>query len=301
MFGTSIHWSTFFYLLLDTVLVLLTLYLSRKNRQTSQKRFICIGYLFVAYNLTGGFLPTENYQGPLIIQYLITYSIAIILCLYIIYYFFETYNLVVLKYNLSVRNLTLLTVFLFIVLFLIPYYYNGSISTSMYLFMTPMSIIAIAVLFIFYHSIPNAKNTSNFMLRRNKLSIISITCMTLLPICVMIGDYQWVKFTIMNIAFYSITAIEIDKHLYFLDTNSQTHEIFSLEQKHKKQSINHKILYSDLTRREMEIALSILNNLSYKNIGEDLYIAENTVSKHASNIFKKTGTRNKSDFLKRFL
>ena len=125
--------------------------------------------------------------------------------------------------------------------------------------------------------------------------------MTLLPICVMIGDYQWVKFTIMNIAFYSITAIEIDKHLYFLDTNSQTHEIFSLEQKHKKQSINHKILYSDLTRREMEIALSILNNLSYKNIGEDLYIAENTVSKHASNIFKKTGTRNKSDFLKRFL
>lgn len=125
--------------------------------------------------------------------------------------------------------------------------------------------------------------------------------MTLLPICVMIGNYQWVKFTIMNIVFYSITAIEIDKYLYFLDTNTQMHEVLILNIKHRKKSIDHKILYSDLTRRELEIALSILNNLSYKNIGRDLYIAENTVSKHASNIFKKTGTKNKSDFLNRFL
>ena len=102
--------------------------------------------------------------------------------------------------------------------------------------------------------------------------------MTLLPICVMIGDYQWVKFTIMNIVFYSITAIEIDKYLYLLNTNTQMHEVLVLNQKYRKESIDHKILYRDLTRREMEI-----------------------VSKHASNIFKKTGTRNKSDFVKRFL
>ncbi|WP_342667696.1 helix-turn-helix transcriptional regulator [Aquimarina latercula] len=46
--------------------------------------------------------------------------------------------------------------------------------------------------------------------------------------------------------------------------------------------------------------MSILSNLSYKNIAKDLFIAENTVSKHASNIFKKTGVKNRLEFLQRF-
>ncbi|MDF4220874.1 LuxR C-terminal-related transcriptional regulator [Maribacter sp. M208] len=40
--------------------------------------------------------------------------------------------------------------------------------------------------------------------------------------------------------------------------------------------------------------------MSYKNIAKDLFIAESTVSKHASNIFKKSGVKNRTEFLKRF-
>ena len=52
MFGTSIHWTTFFYLLIDTFIVLLTLYFSRKKTRSSLRRFLYLGILFVAYNAT---------------------------------------------------------------------------------------------------------------------------------------------------------------------------------------------------------------------------------------------------------
>jgi len=76
MFGTSIHWTTFFYLLIDTFIVLLTLYFSRKYPRSSLSRFLYLGLLFIAYNTTGGFLPINNFPGPFILQYIITYGVA---------------------------------------------------------------------------------------------------------------------------------------------------------------------------------------------------------------------------------
>tara|TARA_R110000751_G_scaffold100545_2_gene194458 strand:+ start:363 stop:692 length:330 start_codon:yes stop_codon:yes gene_type:complete len=104
----------------------------------------------------------------------------------------------------------------------------------------------------------------------------------------------------MNLAFYAITTIEVDRYLYFIENNNRMYEVFALKKKQKDEAIESKIFYEDLTRREIEIALSILSELSYRNIAKDLFIAESTVSKHASNIFKKTGVKNRCEFLKRF-
>jgi len=100
----------------------------------------------------------------------------------------------------------------------------------------------------------------------------------------------------MNIAFYAITVIEVDRYLYFLENNTRMYEVFVLKKKQRDESIERKIIYEDLTRREIEVVLSILSDLSYKNIAKDLFIAESTVSKIASNIFKKTGVKNRLEF-----
>jgi DNA-binding NarL/FixJ family response regulator len=104
----------------------------------------------------------------------------------------------------------------------------------------------------------------------------------------------------MNIAFYAITAIEVERYLYFIENNNRMYEVFALKKKQKDEFVERKIIYEDLTRREIEVALSILSDLSYRNIAKDLFIAESTVSKHASNIFKKTSVKNRREFLKRF-
>lgn len=300
MFGTSIHWTTFFYLLIDTVIVLFTLYFSRKYPRSSLSRFLYLGLLFIAYNATGGFLPINNFPGPFILQYIITYGVAIALCVYIVYYLYKEYDIVVLKFNSSIRNLAILASVSFVVLFLIPYFLTDSLKSARFLFTIPISVIAFIFLFIFYRRISNPSNPNAFILRRNKLSMVSVASIALLPICTVIGDYQWVTFTVMNLAFFAITAIEVDRYLYFIENNNRMYEVFALKKKQRDESVDRKIIYEDLTRREIEVALSILGDLSYKNIAKDLFIAESTVSKHASNIFKKTSVRNRREFLKRF-
>ncbi|GMN10454.1 hypothetical protein MTsPCn9_35400 [Croceitalea sp. MTPC9] len=300
MFGTSIHWTTFFYLLIDTFIVLLTLYFSRKKTRSSLRRFLYLGILFVAYNATGGFLPIDNFPGPFILQYIITYGVAIALCVYIVYYLYKEYDIVVLKFNSSIRNLAILASVSFVVLFLIPYFLTDSLNSARFLFTIPISAVAFVFLFIFYRRISNPSNPNPFIVRRNKLSMVSVASIALLPICTVIGDYQWITFTVMNLAFFAITAIEADRYLYFIENNNRMYEVFALKKKQRDESVERKIIYEDLTRREVEVALSILSNLSYRNIAKDLFIAESTVSKHASNIFKKTGVKNRREFLKRF-
>lgn len=52
----------------------------------------------------------------------------------------------------------------------------------------------------------------------------------------------------------------------------------------------------ELTRREAEIGLLVLNGYSNMQIAETLYIAETTVKKHLSHIYEKTGTTGRKDF-----
>tara|TARA_R110002074_G_scaffold76560_2_gene174133 strand:- start:3907 stop:4824 length:918 start_codon:yes stop_codon:yes gene_type:complete len=300
MFGTSIHWTTFFYLLLDTVIVLFTLYYSARKYSSGYKRFLYLGILFITYNLTGGFLPIENFPGPFILQYIITYGVAIALCVYIVYYLYKEYDIVVLKYNSSIRNLAILVSGSFIILFLVPYLYTNSLNSSRLLFTLPVSIIAFLFLGMFYERISNPSNPNEYILRRNKLSMISVASIALLPVLTFIGDYQWLTFTVMNVAFYAISIIEIDRHLYFIENMTKIYEVFAMSKEKAIHLADAKIIYENLTRREIEITLSILSNHSYKQIAKDLFIAESTVSKHASNIYKKTGVKNRRQFINRY-
>ena len=52
-----------------------------------------------------------------------------------------------------------------------------------------------------------------------------------------------------------------------------------------------------LTDRELEILNGILNNQSYKTLAERFFISESTVTKHASNIFKKVNCKNKKELI----
>jgi DNA-binding CsgD family transcriptional regulator len=261
---------------------------------------LSLGILFILYNLTGGFLPIENFPGPFILQYIITYGVAIALCVYILYYLYKEYDIVVLKYRASIRNLALLTSGSFIILFLVPYFFTYSLDSSRLLFTIPISVLAFVFLGMFSERISNPSNPNEYILRRNRLSMISVTSIALLPILTVIGDFQWLTFTVMNLAFYAITIIEIDRHLYFLENKTKMYEVFAMSREQAINSDNTKIIYENLTRREIEITLSILSNLSYKQIGKDLFIAESTVSKHASNIYKKTGVKNRRQFINRY-
>lgn len=169
MFGTSIHWTTFFYLLLDSIIVLFTLYQTIRLKCASLRRYFYLGLLYVAYNFTGGFLPMKSFPGPMILQYIITYGTAISLCIYIVYYLYKEYDIEVLKYKYSIRNLTLLTTLCFATLYLTTYYLTDSLLYSRLLFNITISIAAIIFIIIFQRRIIALDIPNPFIARRNKL------------------------------------------------------------------------------------------------------------------------------------
>lgn len=300
MFNTSIHWTTFFLLLVDSFIVLIAFILSSKLKHNNLNRYLTLGLLFVAYNLTGGFLPYENFFGPFIMQYIITYGVAIVMCIYLVYYLYKEYDINFLKFHLSILNITIYSTICFLGLYLIPYYLTNSIDVARIFFAVPISVICIYFMWAFYTKISNSKNPNKFVLRRNRLSLLSASCIPLLPILTIIGDYQWLTFPIINISLFAITMIEIDRYLYLLENKNRLTGVFDHYKNHNEKLLEPRLFTNGLTRREIEIALSILDNRSYREIGNDFFIAESTVSKHASNIFKKINVKNRTEFLSRF-
>ncbi|WP_300435486.1 LuxR C-terminal-related transcriptional regulator [Christiangramia sp.] len=270
-------------------------------RRLSHRRYIILGCLYVAYNLTGGFLPIKDFLQPLILQYVITYGVAIALCTYLIYYLYKDYDIVFIKHYFSIQNIAIILSVGFILLFLIPYFLTHSLDAARILFTIPISFLGFVFLGLFYKRISRIQNPNSFFRRRKKLATISIGCIVLLPILTVIGDYQWLTFTIMNFAFYVITALEINRYLYFLKNQEKLRRIINFNSDPNQDPVKTKIIFQNLTRREFEIALFILSETPYKEIAKDLFIAESTVSKHASNIFRKSGLKNKREFLDRFL
>lgn len=300
MFGTSLHWTTFFYTLIDLILIILAFIQSKRLQHTNLSRYIILGTLFIIYNLTGGLLPIDNFPGPFITQYIITYGVAIAMCVYVVNYLYNEYDIVVLKFRLTVSNIAYYVIACFLLLFLLPYYFNDSIELSRIYFSIPVSAICLYICWAFYKKISHPEKPYLFVVRRNRFSLISITCIGLLPILTVIGDYQWLTFTVMNTAFYCITCMEIDRYLYFLENKGKMREVFNFYRNRTDDRISSQFDKNGLSRREMEIAMSILENKNYKQIAKDLFIADSTVSKHASNIFKKMDVKNRVTFLKQF-
>ena len=300
MFGTSLHWTTFFYTLINLLLIILALVQSNRLKHTNLNRYIILGALLILYNLTGGLLPINDFPGPFITQYIITYGVAITMCVYVVKYLYNEYDIAVLKFRLTVSNIAYYVVACFLLLFLVPYDFNKSIELSRLYFSVPVSAICLYICWAFFKKISDPEKPYPFVVRRNRFSLVSITCIGLLPILTVIGDYQWLTFSVMNSAFYCITCMEIDRYLYFLENKGTLQEVFNYYSNEKKNPITSRFDKNGLSRREMEIAMSILEKKNYKQIAKDLFIADSTVSKHASNIFKKTDVKNRDAFLKQF-
>ncbi len=300
MFGTSIHWTTFFYLLIDFFIVLFVVSRSYKLKSFNRKRYVLLGVLFILYNATGGFLPLNSFPETFIIQYIVTYSVAIGLCIFIIYYLYKEYDIVIIQFYFSIRNIIILLASCFFMLFLLPYFLTNSLFIARLSFTLPIAIIGCYFLWAFYHKVMRSNEINKFIVRRSNLSIISVSAVVLLPLLTVIGDYQWITFTIMNISFYAITTMEVDRYLYFLENKHKILDLSTVKKRDENKLVESTLMFYDLTPRELEIALSILDNKSYKIIGENFFIAERTASKHASNIFKKTGAKNKAEFFSKF-
>jgi len=111
---------------------------------------------------------------------------------------------------------------------------------------------------------------------------------------------QFLEVLIMNSGFVIISI------LFFWKTVQQTRKnnqlLISLlndQIPHNKESIfNNNCYRYKLTAREIEVASLVCKGLRYKEVADQLYISERTVTKHSQNIFLKVGVTTKFELVK---
>lgn len=89
-------------------------------------------------------------------------------------------------------------------------------------------------------------------------------------------------------------TLVLEDHIYLT-----TYIKLEIEQKALEPfSINEEFM---LTEREGEIAALLIRGLTYKMIGQELFVSENTVKTHVKNIYSKTGVQNRAELINLFI
>ncbi|CAL2105458.1 putative Regulatory LuxR family protein [Tenacibaculum sp. 190524A02b] len=304
MFGSQVHWITFIILVLQVIILpfLYINYLYDKSKKHKRK-FIFLTIYIILYNLFSGLFPDENIDVPIILQYIIAYLVGILYVIYFVYYLYSEFHINPKKY-LSLKSIAYYLTGTFILLFIIPLVFGNGLNFARKLFITiPLiisiffSIVTIRQLFTLY--ITQAK-TSTQQYYKSKIiaANFGVISILMLPILISIGDYQYIEQPVVNLGYFVMLFIYIKDQIYTQRVNNDLLNNL-IEYKNEVQTKN-KFQTINLTSKETEIAGFILQDYKYKEIADCIFITEKTVSKHASNIFKKANVGNRIEFSEKF-
>jgi DNA-binding CsgD family transcriptional regulator len=301
MFGTELKLTTFIFTCLEIIVLFFQLpnYLSRRQDK-SRFRFLILIIAFIFYNLCSGLLPDNRIPLHILAQNVLAFGSGILLATYYFYYLVHELNISQEKlFNTKVLFWSL--VLSFVIGFILTYLLTGNISLS------KRNFIFLPVLISIYFCITTIKFLAKNKIKQKmdtpfKLMVysgyIGIIFMASMPIVVFFGDYQTLNNALVNISFV-ITFYAYIK-LYLFQSKLEYNLLnkvgfFGIEE--KESSLLHQ---SGLSERQLTVAYLMLKGLTQEEIAEELFLVTKTVSKHASNIYKKTNTKNIKDFLRKF-
>lgn len=308
VFGSEMHIVTFFIIAVQLILLTNFVIISLKKRDSkSTNRFIWFTISLISYNFFSGIFPDTNIPIPLSIQYIVAYGVGLYTALYYVYYVYSEFDIGHLKF-FTLRHLMIILISAFIFFFVLPLIIWQDIGIAKYSFI--FIPVAVAIAFLVKISTPlielykeKGGATNRFYRDRIATGYLTLLSIVLMPIIVALGDFQVVEQLTVNGGYFVLAVALIRINIYQdLKKEQFLHRLGYTDDAREAKNIAILKYFSklDLSKREIEVANLILDGKSYKQIGSYLFIAEGTVSKHASNIFKKAEVQNRREFERRF-
>lgn len=288
-YSSSMHWIVLFICIAISIIIVFQLFkivFSKQKPNKASYRYLVLAILFLLYNLLNGLLPDKSLPGPIFYQYILTYSISIIMCVYLVWYLYIEFNIIAPNWFFKIKNLTIILSLSFLIFFIIPYLYTKSLNFARSLFLIFPILLSITFLIYFFITIKKEVKRQRYFKIQTYMGLTSILSIILLPLLTYFGDFQPITQPLVSMAFFLVTTMEINSYLYRLKNT------YILKRNIGKDY--------NFTNRENEIAIQIIKGNSYKKISENMFIAYSTVRKHASNVFIKSNVSNKEDFIKKF-
>lgn len=289
MFGTELGIVTVLFILFEIAVLPISIYktILAKNK-ISEIRFLVFILVFMLYNICSGLFPDDNiHYITHFAQNLLAYSSGILVAIYFYYYITIEMDFRVNWFKPITFGVVLIISFL--LSYVLTYLTTSDQSTARIIFIGFPICLAFSYTYTVYKQ--SKDQSFDFPVKSSyrlvfHLTYIGIICMSLFPVCVAFGDFQNIESLIVNTGFVFVALGVLYKNKEYSSS--------------KKNSLTYSVDY-ELTTREKEIVGYLINGTyTYVNIGQELFITPKTVSKHASNIFKKTDTKNRADFISRY-
>ncbi|WP_025663325.1 helix-turn-helix domain-containing protein [Aquimarina megaterium] len=215
MFDTEIKPITFVILVFQ-VLVLFAqlLFVIARPHDKTRMRFLILTITYIIYNLCSGLFPDKNIVIiSILLQTILAYASGILAPVYFIYYTYKEYNIYPFKY-FGVKTLLYTLVISFLLLFVLPYYFIGSLELSRRLFLgVPLIISASFLVQVTKALIKVYKTDSRNQSMLFKYKVISgnlgLFTLSLMPVVVAFGDYQTIEQSIVNFGFIIMMTMYI--------------------------------------------------------------------------------------------
>jgi signal transduction histidine kinase/DNA-binding NarL/FixJ family response regulator len=126
----KLHTTTFFICMVELVFFFYQLiyYLSRTSDK-NRLYYLVLLYLLIQYNIVSDLLPNKQIDISVITQNMLVYFVAVIMAMYLPFYFYKVFNLQKLKFYAYWGSLLFLFI-PFVFLFVIPYFITGNLDLS---------------------------------------------------------------------------------------------------------------------------------------------------------------------------
>lgn len=262
-----------------------------RSKDKSRVRFLILIASFIAFNLLSVMIP-DALGSDTFKTKLFTHLSGFLITSSYLHYIVKEYN--VFDQILDTSNSLYGVVLTLFASFISSFFFLGTSYLAREVLITLPIIVSVAICIYTHIHIRKTRpidRQTSFILYS---AYVGVILMTSFPFVIHQNVCNEINVSLINGAFILLAGT----YFYQLWQENRKQQMALIDYGYYADQID--IEKYDLTVRELEIARMILNEKSYQEIADSFYISIGTVTKHASNIFKKTGCKNREEFSKKF-
>jgi len=299
MYKEGILWCTISFVIIQMLILFFQIInCFARPKDKSRLRFLLLILAFVIFNLFSKIFPIINHETNSLPSLIFCELATLILYFYFLIYVYKDFNFK----PPTIKFIILTSLTHLIILTFLTLNYLTNIFVLKKIFTINRLILFVLLGFNAFSRLFSSIFSKNEILKyqANQKSrvlafVISILILLIFPITQFFVKNHIIEQTLINFGFFSISLIYFEN--YINQSKSEFEIISNLEIDTSFLKIDSLFIKNGLTKKEVEISKFILKDYKYSEIGNKLYITSKTVSKHASNIFKKFDVKKKEDFI----
>lgn len=304
VFNSQMHLLTFIFIILEfgmLVFYQLPHYLSRPSDR-SRLYYLILLVLLLLYNITGGLFPDPQIPIPVKAQNIIAYGAGFLIASYFPYFFYKTLSLEKLRFH-ALYGVPLFLILPYLVFFAGFYALSEDLDSTVRWGMIVPFFYSILILWAILRAIRlKFSEEQQEGLPVSKWEALSVYFAVLPWACMTAFAYfhisQWIEVLFTNLGFVLITLVFMLHSARRQKISFQQLQELSLAFSQDDVFESNLLRYS-FSAREVEIIRLLRQGYSKQAIGEQLFIASSTVSRHVQNIHYKAEVNSRLELIRK--